>query len=175
MELKSSKTDNKMVALDIRSLYNLEQKYKYAKEQYEEEKKKLSARIKTYMFVNGVGSLRVHDKITDDNISVQSVNPKAIAWDADKLEKTIGRRECGAFVEKQYSITDMEGLVKYLQACGVDPAKFKKYIHVEKKVNQAKFNEWSELNEVDASELKDCYELKDISGYLRISCNKSEG
>lgn len=175
MELKSSKTNNKVIALDIRNLYNLEQKYKYAKEQYELEKQKLSAKIKTYMFVNGVNSLRVHDKVTDDNISVQSVNPKTIVWNVDKLEKAIGKRECGAFVEKQYSIPDMEGLIKYLQACGVDPVKFKKYIHVEKKVNQTKFNEWSELNEVDANELKDCYELKDIAGYLRISCNKSEG
>jgi len=100
MKPKSSPVNNREAAEDAYELFELERKYQYIKTQYEEKKKTLSARIKSYMFANGFYNFKVHDKQNGSDITITRVDPKKITWDADKLEKRLGREECESFITR---------------------------------------------------------------------------
>ena len=50
MQVKKSNTNDKKAFSDVLDLYRLEQKFKVAKQQYEDQKKKLSLKVRNYMF-----------------------------------------------------------------------------------------------------------------------------
>ena len=77
-------------------------------------------------------------------------------------------------VEKEYYISDMHGLVKYLKSCGVDPKKFKKYLIVTEKVNQKKMDELSDIGDITREDIEGCYKLEEANGYLTINVKKDE-
>jgi hypothetical protein len=78
-------------------------------------------------------------------------------------------------VVKRYNIIDMEGLIKYLKSCGVNPTKFKSYIGVEKSVNMNAFNQLYDLGEIQKSDIEGCYTVNKSASYLKINAKKAEG
>ena len=109
------------------------------------------------------------------NVKVNHIVRKKIKWDVAKLKKKLSPELYAELVEKEYYISDMHGLVKYLKSCGVDPKKFKKYLIVTEKVNQKKMDELSEIGDITAEDIEGCYKLKEANGYLTINVKKDEG
>ena len=134
-----SNANEKKTIQEVYELYKLENKYKEMKKKYEDKKKILTTSIRNYMFSNGFNSFQYQKG--NDLIDVKSITQKRISWDVEKLEKKLDKELLNEILEKQYVVNNMEGLIKYLKSCGVNPKQFKKYITIEKKVNQKKFNE----------------------------------
>lgn len=163
----SSKTNEKKTISEVYELYKLENKYKEIKKKYEDKKKILTTSIRNYMFSNGFNSFQYQKG--NDLIDVKSITQKRVSWDVEKLEKKLDKELLNEIIEKQYIVNNMEGLIKYLKSCGVNSKQFKKFITVEKKVNQTKFNQLSELGDVSLDDVKGCYELKECNGYVKIN------
>lgn len=163
----SSKANEKKTIQEVYELYELEQKYKAIKKKYEDKRNRLSTSIRNFMYSKGINSFEYVKG--NDMLDVKSITQKRITWDADKLEKKIGKDLAEQVIEKEYLVNNMEGLIKLLKENGVNPKEFKKFITVNKKVNQNKFNELSELGDVTLDNVKGCYELKECNGYVKIN------
>lgn len=169
------KKDTLLIRQQVVELHNLEQKYKEISKQYKERKDKLTLAIKNYMYCNkGCDKdfqFSVNEKQT---LGVKKVIPTLIIWDADKLEQCLDKRSAKEVIQKTYTVTDMEGLVKYLKTCGVDPKKFKSFLYIEKRVDETKLEQLNALGEVAVEDLEGCYTTSTKSSYLRISLTEEE-
>jgi hypothetical protein len=173
---KKIDVNDKKIFEEILELNALENKFKKLKEKYETKKKKLSTSIKNYMFACGENEVnfKVEDSVESLIVNVKKVCQQKILWDVDKLEQKIDKELLDEFLIKKYTITDMQGLVKYLKSCGVNPKKFKSFISVEKSVDADALNQLSEIGEIDKSDVKGCYTLNKSSSYLKIKTKKAE-
>lgn len=153
-------------------LYNLEQRYKAIKSQYEKKKKSLALSIKNYMYANGFDFFDFESE--NGRMAVRKSSKKQIVWNIEKLEKRLGKDICNEFIDKEYKVTDMDGLVKYLKSCGVNPKKFKQYIEIQKSVNQEALNQLSEIGDITSEDVKGCFEIKESDSYLRLGLVKEE-
>lgn len=91
---------------------------------------------------------------------------KVKAKDSKKLIKQ--------FVNKTYTVNNMQGLIEYLKQCGVDAKKFKKFIDITEEVDNDKLNNLSELGELKAKDIKGCYELRLGEPYVKITEMKQD-
>lgn len=151
---------------EVQELYDLEQKYKSIKKKYEDKKKKLSVSIRNTMYVNGMNKFQYEE--TSRVIDVKSITQKRIVWDVEKLEQKLDKEICNEVITKTYEINNIEGLIKYLKSFGVNPKKFKSFLNVQKKVDNKKLNELSEIGDINKKDLEGCYELKESEGYVKI-------
>lgn len=165
--MKTDRANEKKTISEVYELYKLEQKYKDIKKKYEDKKKRLTTSIRNYMFVNGFNTFQYQNN--DKLVDVKSVTQKKIIWDVEKLEQKLDKEILNEIEEKTYTINNMEGLIKYLKSCGVNPKKFKSFVNVEKKIDQKKFNELSEMGDISLDDVKGCYELKESEGYVKIN------
>lgn len=165
---------------EIIRLYELKGKFSAMKKAFEEESKTLETSIKNFMYTNGnVDSLTLRYQEKDEVsvptvLKVLKVSPVKIKWLPDKLEKALGKERCSELIEKTYIVEDMEGLIKYLKSCGVNPKKFKSFIRVDKKVNPDVLKQMDELGEISSDEVKGCYETTHVSSYLKIMLKQEE-
>lgn len=173
MQVKKSSTNDKKVFSEILDLYRLEQKFKFAKQEYDNQKKKLSLGIRNYMFSKDYSQLDFKSR-EFGKVHVSNIIRKSIVWDVEKLKKTLDKDLTDQFIEKKYIVNNMQGLIKLLKEAGVKPKEFKKFITVEEKVNQQKMNELSEIGEIDKEDIGGCYELKEAEGYLKINVKELE-
>ena len=149
-------------------------KFKKVQEEYkalEKEKDELSKDLRNFMFVNGISEFDFEKESLDVRsiVTVKNIKKVTVTFDADKLEKRFDKELCNEFIEKKYEINNIEGLVKYLKSCGVDPKEFKKYINVEKKVNNKKLDEISNLGDITEEDLKGCFTMEESVGYIKIT------
>ena len=106
---------------------------------------------------------------TSQRVRCTKVRTKRITWDTDKLKKSLDKKTYNEVVNKKVIITDMEGLVKYLKSCDVDPKKFKKFIIAEHEVNEEAMNQKFQTGDLSLSDLSGCYTLKLGEPYIRIT------
>lgn len=168
MRIKKSDVNDKKAFSEILDLYRLEQKFKFVKQEYENQKKKLSLGIRNYMFSKDYSQLDFKSR-EFGCVHVSNIIRKSIIWDVDKLKKTLDKDLASQIIGKKYIINDMCGLVNLLKKAGVNPKEFKRFIIVEEKVNQQKMNELSEVGKISKEDIDGCYELKEAEGYLRIN------
>ena len=172
----SNKRANEQVKRQSIELYELECKFKQLKAKYEKKKEALTTSIKNFMFTNTEGvtdefefEVRAKDDSSKGVLTVKKITPTTIVWDADKLEKQLGKERSRSIVEKKYIIEDFDGLVKYLKECGVNPKKFKEYLTIEKTVNQQALKQADDLGEITGKDISGCYRAQAKSSYLKIS------
>ena len=170
---RKSNVNDKQAFQDVLELYRNKQKFEALEAQYKEQKEKLSIRIRNYMYSQGYSSFDFRSR-EFGNVKVNHIVRKKIKWDVAKLKKKLSPELYAELVEKEYYISDMHGLVKYLKSCGVDPKKFKKYLIVTEKVNQKKMDELSEIGDITAKDIEGCYKLEEANGYLTINVKKDE-
>lgn len=160
-------------------LFRLERDYKRTTDYYKERKHFLTSGIKNFMYANarayGGFDFLAHSKSGGDSVfEVKKVEPTKIIYDAQKLSDALPEGIRGDVIKKKYIISDYPGLVKYLSSCGVAPAVFKKFITLEKSVNEDALQKLFDLGEITAEELKGCYEIKKSSSYLKIKMKDAE-
>ncbi len=172
---KQKKSDeNEHIKQVIVELYDYQEKVKYIQKQYDEKRKELQTTIRNFMNAKGFNQLNFIAKYgrfkdAETPLKVIDVRPKRIEFDVSALEEKVDKELLNEFLDKKYVITNMDGLIRYLKSCGVNPKKFKSFVNVEKTVNKQKLDELSELGEITLDDLKGCYTVKESEGYLKIS------
>ena len=172
----SNKRENEQVKRQSIELYELECKFKQLKAKYEKKKEALTISIKNFMFTSTEGvadefEFEVQAKDTSGKgvLTVKKITPTTIVWDAEKLEKQLGKERSQSIIEKRYAIEDYDGLVEYLKECGVSPKKFKSFLSIERTVNQQALKQADDLGEITDKDISGCYKTQVKSSYLKIS------
>jgi hypothetical protein len=162
----------------VRKLYDAQQEKKQFDKYYEEVRKKEQLSISNFMFTNlpkdqnsfeieldeGVGYYTNHMKL-----NVTRIRTKRVTWLLDKLKQKLGKDTYKDVVDKTYTINDIQGLIKYLKSCGVDPRKFKKFIDVDETLNETKLNTYYETGALKKSDIEGCYDVKVGEPYIRLT------
>ena len=170
----TDKRQNEEVQMAVVDFLESQEKFKQIEKEYNEKKKKLQTQIKNFMFVNGFDSFKFlghHGRYKDDNrfLRVSNIKPKRIEFNVEALEKKLDKELLNEILIKEYLVKDMEGLIKYLKSCGVNPKKFKKFIDVRKQVDKGKIDELGQLGDLTLQDLNGCYTVKESEGYLKIT------
>lgn len=164
-----------MIKDDIRKLFMARQE----KAAIEELEKKESLVISNFFFSN-VKEDSFDIRLDEGNtfysnpvdVRVTNVRTKKIVWNIEKLKQKLEKAVIRKIIKKKYTITDFEGLVKYLKQCGVDPRKFKKYISVEESVDSEMLDHLYSVGEVNKKDIEGCYEIQVGNPQIRIKETK---
>lgn len=116
------------------------------------------------------------DEIDDvKRITVTRVQNTKIEFDADKLERVLGKELSQGVIIKHYEIPDMNALIMYLKDYGINPKTFKKFISVKKTVNTKELDRLEELGEITAKQIKGCYTIKAQEPYFKVKIGRGKG
>lgn len=107
--------------------------------------------------------------INPTKLLVTNVVQKKIIWDIDKLKKKLDKNVISKIIDKKYTINDMDGLIKYLKSCGVDPKIFKKFLDIEENVIEKQMDLLKDIGELDEEDIAGCYSITTNAGYIRIT------
>ena len=106
-------------------------------------------------------------------VTVTKVRRKKITWDLEALRKKLSKEKFTTVVNKEYTVVDMPGLVKYLKTCGVDAKKFKKFINVSETLDETKLDTMYETGKLKQEEIRGCYTVGVSEPYFRITEEKT--
>lgn len=122
------------------------------------------------MLNNDIDSIKVKNFYSDDEeISATKIQSTTITFDVDKVEKKIGKKHASEIISKEYTISDFEGLIKYLKSIGANPKKFKQFIEVNKTIDRKKLDNLEELGLLSLDDLAGTYEVKVNNPYYKVS------
>lgn len=175
-KLLTDKNENKKIKEAAWELFELNKKFKNIQEQYEAKKEKLTLEINNFMFINNVDAFSfLSDKFSKAiKFEVKKIKQRKIKFNIEAIEKKLDKELVSELIDKTYTINDMEGLIKYLKECGVNPKKFKSFISVDKKVNQKRLEQLGELGDININDLKGCYTVVENKGYIKITEKEME-
>ena len=149
----------------VRKLYDAQQEKKQFDKYYEEVRKKEQLAISNFMFTSlpkgqnsfeieldeGAGYYTNHVKL-----NVTRVRTKKVTWLLDKLKQKVGKDIYSEVVNKTYTVNDMQGLIRYLKTCGVDPKKFKRFIDVTEELDETKLDTYYETGGLKTIDIEGC-------------------
>ena len=176
--MKDSQRTMLQIKDSVRKLYDAQQEKKQFDKYYEEVRKKEQLSISNFMFTNlpkdqnsfeieldeGVGYYTNHMKL-----NVTRIRTKKVTWLLDKLKQRLGKDIYKDVVDKTYTVNDMQGLIRYLKTCGVDPKKFKKFIDVAEELDETKLDTYYETGALKKSDIEGCYDVKVGEPYIRLT------
>lgn len=162
----------------VRKLYDAQQEKKQFDKYYEEVRKKEQLAISNFMFTSlpkgqnsfeieldeGAGYYTNHVKL-----NVTRVRTKKVTWLLDKLKQKVGKDIYSEVVNKTYTVNDMQGLIRYLKTCGVNPKKFKRFIDVTEELDETKLDTYYETGALKIKDIEGCYTVKMEEPYIRIT------
>ena len=146
--------------------------FQQSKANFEKLKNRINSLFEEYFQARGTKKMvfESDDESLDGGIvTVTRVQKTSINWDVHKLKKSLGRKIFNQIVHKEYKIIDMQGLVRYLKSCGVDPVVFKKYISVSVKVDESEIDRLSEIGMIDYRDVADCYTVEKAKPYFKYT------
>lgn len=154
--------------------YHKQQKLKGIQKKFDELKREFEEEMECLFRSRGARRMKFESDELDgsDTLSVKMVERTSIEWDAEKLEKRVPRGVAKKVIRKQYAIADMNGLVRYLKSCGVDPNIFKRFLRVEKSVDQEAVDRLGELGQISVRAISGCYIVKCQKPYFTLSVKK---
>lgn len=176
--MKDSQRTMLQIEDSVRKLYDAQQEKKQFDKYYEEVRKKEQLSISNFMFTNLPKDQNSFEIELDEGaeyytnhvkLNVTRIRTKKITWLLDKLKQKLGKDVYSEVVDKTYTVNDMQGLIKYLKRCGVDPKKFKKFIDVKEELDETKLNTYYETGALKKSDIEGCYTVKMGEPYIRIT------
>lgn len=173
--MKQQSLDKK--ASDIAwEFFTAKKEHDQMQKEFDERKKLFYEDMGEYFYKKGCSSAKFSiDKFDGCQLTVKRVAKTSIEWDAVKLEKRIDKSIAKQVIKKQYRISDMYGLIQYLKSCGVDPLIFKKFILVDKTVDEKAVERLGDTGQLTASQISGCYTVKTHNPYFTISDQKGDG
>lgn len=166
----------------VQKLYKAQQDKKKFDKYYDDVRKKEQLCISNWMFSNlknGENSFTVKlDNGMDFysspvTVTVTKVRKTKITWDLEALKKKLSKEKFITVVNKEYTVIDMPGLVKYLKTCGVDAKKFKKFINVSETLDETKLDTMYETGKLKQEEIRGCCTVGMSEPYFRITEEKT--
>lgn len=145
--------------------------FEVAKSEFEETMMECCSESKSKHHKFVVNDLGSSDAIT---VSVAKVEKTSIEWFAEKLEKRITRSVAGKVIRKEYVIVNWSGMVQYLKSLGAKPDEFKRYIRVDKTVDEKAVDHLGDIGELTPRDIAGCYLVKSQKPYFTISVKKGD-
>lgn len=170
--------NHSLIKDSVSKLYEAKQEKKEFDNYYNNVCKKEQVSISNYMFTNLKKGQESFEVMLDSGreyytnhkkLKVTRVRTKKVIWLIGKLKKSLPPDKYKQIVNREYVITDYQGLVKYLKKCGVDPKKFKKFISVEEELDEKKLDFLYETGIINRKELDGTYELKVGEPYIKLT------
>lgn len=118
--------------------------------------------------VVGETSCRVRGDAPGEGVTVTKVVRTTVTFNADMVEKAIGKKLSQDVIMKRYEITDIDGLVAYLKKCNVEPSVFKSFLNITKTVDIRGLERLCELGLIDDEQLEGCYSVTEVGSYYRL-------
>lgn len=162
----------------VRKLYDAQQEKKQFDKYYEEVRKKEQLAISNFMFTSLPKDQNSFEIELDEGeryytnhvkLNVTRVRTKKVTWLLDKLKQKVGKGIYSEVVDKTYTVNDMQGLIKYLKSCGVNPKKFKRFIDVAEELDETKLDTYYETGALKTKDIEGCYTVKMGEPYIRIT------
>lgn len=100
--------------------------------------------------------------------------PTKVMFDVDKLQSRLGKELSSKVVETKAVIEDLNGLVKYLKTCGVDPMVFRSFISVQKEVDKSALEQLEALGKIDKEDLVGTFEVTVGKPSYRITMKEED-
>lgn len=171
---KEKQKENDKLASDVVHFYYMQQRKKQWDEQFEQAKKMFYQ----YMDEHNVEEDKFAGEFHNDRVvlNVKKIQKKVIIWNTNKLFKKLSKKKKARdkVIQKKYFIFDMEGLVKYLKECNVDPKIFKSFLEVDMSVNENALNNLHDLGEISKKDISGCYEVKKYNPYWTVRRQENE-
>lgn len=166
----------KQVADTAWEFFRLKEKHDESQKVFDDRKKAFYETMGDYFARNGGSSARFDNGgIAGAQLVVKKIEKVSIEWDAERLEKRVEKSIAKQIIKKQYRISDMQGLVQYLRGCGVDPTIFKKFILVDKTVDEKAVDRLGDIGQLTAKQISGCYVVKSQKPYFTVSVKKDDG
>ena len=166
MTRKEKQSPNNALNHAIVSLDHEARLFKAAEARYKECKEQYTRIIGKYFDSHSLD--RYSLKRASETIVVNRIQKSSVRFDADKVEKALGKDVASQVIRKTYFIDDMEGLVEYLKACGVDGKTFKSFVRVEKTVDQDELDRLENCGVFSMDDIEGCYELVQSKPYFTV-------
>lgn len=171
--LSSNQKDSKLrtLCLDMFKVRLAEQE---AKQKYAE----LQAKLQTYLNKSGEKGLQFPFK--GKMYKVVGVKPKTTVWDIEKLTNRLKKTNDNSdeilsqIFDVKVIVSDISGFKKLLKEYGIKFKDVKPYLTIEKKVNEKKINELSEIGEMTMKDIEGCYTIQEKNGYILPSESEIE-
>ena len=154
----------------VHNFLKMQEQLKENQEKFEEVKKNFYTLMEDYFEANEICNKTWFptDTFDDSTLFVTRVQKSIVDFDVTKLEKALGKAISKDVIDKDYQITDFEGLIAYLKSCGVKPKEFKKFIKVNKSVNTKKLDNLEELGKITVDQLEGCYTVRKQNPYFKV-------
>lgn len=153
-------------------------KFKKIQTQFAELKEEFYTNMEDYFSCNNVDpnegiTLEYDDELVyEGKLVVKKVQKSSIEFDANKLERALGKELSQDIILKRHEVTDMPGLVTYLKECGCDPKVFKAFIQTTKVVDTKELDRLEEIGKVTIEQAAGCYEVKPQKPYFTVNVVK---
>lgn len=167
VKILSDKKDKKIKSICF-ELFKVKQQEQEVKQKYAE----IQQKVKEYF--RNKDEKTIQFSVGNKSYKITDVNPQKIVWDIEKLlkrfkTKKIEKEIVNQIVKKTYTINDWDKFTDLLSEHGMTPTEVLPLISVDKKVDQKKMNELSEVGDITDDDVKGCYTLEEITGSLRTS------
>lgn len=154
-------------------------RFKKIQTQFTELKEQFYSDMEDYFSCNDIDSEGIEIDYADEfvfagTLTVKKVQKSSVEFDADKLEKALGK-EFSDIIIKRHEITDIQGLMVYLKECGCDPKIFKSFIQTIKSVDTKELDRLEEIGKITTAQVKGCYEVKPQKPYFTVTTKKGQG
>ena len=182
--MKSSDRALLQIKDSVARLYSANKELKRVQEYVSEVRKKEQLVISNFMFSNFAQNENTFEVELDEGsvfykdpvkVRVTKIRQKKVTWDFKKLKKQLPKEVFKKVVRRTYTVNNMDGLVKYLKSCGVDPNKFKKYIDVDFEEDIEAMEQAYAVGEIKDEDVKGCYTLTMGEPYIRLTEIKKNG
>lgn len=151
------------------NFFTIKEEFDKRQKEFEEQKKSFYETMSEYFSNNGSSSIKFRNESGFGQLSIKKIDKSLIEWDVEKLEKRIGKSIAKQIIKKKYYISDMYGLTTYLKSCGVDPKIFKRFIVVEKTVDENAVDRLGDTGMLSVDQITGCYSVKSQKPYYTAS------
>lgn len=158
------------------NFFERQKQFKKSQAEFEEIKTEFySEMTKLFEAENIEGSISFSDNFVDGNLEVKRIQKSSIIFDAERLEKKLGKEIAKNVIVKKYEVIDMFGFIAYLKECNVDPKVFKSFLSITKSVDVKELERLEEIGKIDAKQLEGCYTIKKQKPYFTVGFKKWHG
>lgn len=154
----------------VLKFFEKQKKFKQVQTQFNELKAQFNSDMEDYFECEGISKMDI-DEFIDGNLVVNRIQKSSVEFDADKLEKALGKFAKDVII-KRHEIIDMIGLIAYLKECGVDPKIFKSFLNVSKSVDTKELDRLEELGKITVEQIQGCYTIKPQNPYFTVGVKR---
>lgn len=109
-------------------------------------------------------------------ITVTKCQRSNFDFDIPKLKKVLkDKKVISQVIDKEYTITNMQGLIEYLKPLGVNPKKLKSFLSIKETVNVPQLEQLYSLGMVDKEEVAKCGKVSTGPVYFQVKEKLTNG